>query len=96
MNRTHSGTMIAWRTHNARKTKRAETWCADYGLKPIYKALHIGSLYANERAALNRKLKSLLAGKRDSYVMLVLCISCLKGFNSTHEITNIETPYEIV
>lgn len=96
MNRLLFGTVITWRTRNARKTKRAETWCADYGLKPIHKALHVGSLYENERLALDRKLESLLAGKHDRYCILVLCASCLKGFSATYEIDDIETPYEIV
>ena len=96
MNRLLSGTVITWRTRNARKTKRMETWCADYGLKQIHKALHVGSLYENERIALNRKFKGLLIGKHDRYCIIVLCAACLKGFGASYEIIEIATPYEIV
>lgn len=96
MNKLRSGTVVTWRTRNARKTKRMETWCADYGLKPIHKALHVGSLYENERRTLERKFKNLLTGKQDRYCLIVLCASCLKGFGAAYEIPEIEMPYEIV
>jgi hypothetical protein len=96
MNRLLSGTVVSWRTRNARKMKRMETWCADYGLKPIHKALHVGSLYESERRALERKFKSLLTGKHDQYCMIVLCAACLKSFGATYEIVEIAKPYELV
>lgn len=96
MNRQLSGTVVSWRTRNARKMKRMEVWCADYGLKPIHKGLHAGSLYAKERLALERKCKGLLTGKQDRYCMLVLCAACLKNLDATYEITGTEMPYELV
>lgn len=96
MNRLLSGTVVSWRTRNARKTKKMETWCADYGLKVIHKALHVGALYENERRTLEWKFRGLLAGKHDRYSMIVLCASCLKSLNAANEITEIKTPYEIV
>ena len=96
MNRLLSGTVITWRTRNARKTKRMEAWCADYGLKQIHKTLHVGSLYESERRVLQRKFKSLLTGKQDRYCIIVLCAACLKGFGATYEIAEIAMPYELV
>ena len=96
MNRSLSGTIVSWRTRNARKTKRMEAWCADYGLKPIFKALHVGSLYESERRALDRKFKNLLTGRHDKNCILVLCASCLKNLGTTYEITKTIAQYEIV
>ncbi len=96
MNRLLSGTVVTWRTKNMRKMKRAEAWCADYGLRPIHKGLHAGSLYENERIALERKLKNLLTGKHERYCILVLCASCLKSFGAAYEIAEIKRQYEIV
>jgi hypothetical protein len=96
MNRLLSGAVIAWRTKDVRKMKRAEAWCADYGLKPIHKALHAGLLYKNERQTLDRKFKSLLNGKNDKYCILTLCASCLKDFDSTHVFLEKTATYEIV
>jgi hypothetical protein len=96
MNRLRSGTVVTWRTRNARKTKRMETWCADFGLKPIHKGLHVGSLYESERRSLERKFTSLLTGKQDRYCIIVLCASCLKALDAAYETAEIETSYEIV
>lgn len=96
MNRPRSGTVVTWRTRNARKTKKMESWCADFGLAPIYKRLRVGSLYENERRSLERKFKSMLTGKQDQYCIIVLCASCFKSFGAAYEIGEIETPYEIV
>lgn len=73
-----------------------EAWCADYGLAPIHKALHIGTLYESERCALERKFETLLTGKHDRYCMLVLCLSCLKNFNAKYELGVNNSHYEIV
>lgn len=96
MNRSLSGAVIAWRTRNTRKMKRAEAWCADYGLAPIHKALHVGSLYESERTALEKKFKNLLTGRYERYCVLTVCALCLRGFNAIHETSNINGPYEIV
>jgi len=96
MNRKMSGTVISWRTRNIRKLRRAEIWCADYGLKQVHKALHVGTLYENERRALERKLKHLLNAKNDWYCILVFCAGCLSGVRAAHEIKEIKSQYEIV
>ena len=75
---------------------RMETWCADYGLKPIHKALHMGALSALERRALEHKFKHLLNGKFDTYCILVLCRSCATGFDNKYEFVENTKPYELV
>jgi hypothetical protein len=67
-----------------------------YGLVSIHKTPHIGSLYEDERRALERKFKSLLTGKHETYCIIVLCAACLKGVGMAYEIVKIERPYEIV
>lgn len=95
MNRLCSGTLISWRTRNARKMKYMETWCADYGLKQIHKTFHVGSLYERERRSFEQKVKTLLSSKHDQYSMIVLCASCRKDLAVSHEIAETKTPYEI-
>ena len=76
--------------------RRAEIWCADYGLKQVHKAFHIGMLYENERRTLERKIKHLLNARNDRYCILVLCAGCSRGIPATHEINEIKSQYEIV
>ncbi|MEN9413440.1 MAG: hypothetical protein RLZZ342_527 [Candidatus Parcubacteria bacterium] len=73
-----------------------ETWCADYGLKPVQKAFHVGALSERERRTLEHKFKRLLTGKLDRHCILVLCQSCTTGFDTEHDFIEITKPYEIV
>lgn len=96
MNRFRSGTVVTWRTAKTRKMRRAEAYCADYGLIPMHKALHIGSLYKDERTALEEKLRLLLCGKHDRYHIFTLCASCAVRLGEAYTNTENVAPYEIV
>jgi len=96
MHRQLSGVVVSWRTRNARKMRRVEVWCADYGLGPVHKGLSLGALYESERQAFERKLRTLLSGRNDRYHILVLCISCLQGAQAGDAISEIKMQYELV
>jgi hypothetical protein len=96
MNRQLLSTVVSWRTRNKKKMARMEAWCADYGLKSIHKALHIGALSERERRTLERKFSALLIGKLDTYCILVLCRSCATGLGKKYEFVENTKPYELV
>jgi hypothetical protein len=77
--------VVSWQTRNWRRSRQAENWCRDFGLRPLHKKLYIGTLYRDERASLDSKLRALFCGKTDFYYSFSMCASCAKDANIGHE-----------
>ncbi len=91
--------VVSWQTRNWRRTRQAENWCKDFGLRPLHKKLYIGTLYREERVSLDSKLKTLFCGKTDSHYSFAMCASCTKDASIGHETLQAITgkpAYEIV
>lgn len=69
-------TIIGWETRNLNKTRKAQVWGKNYGLRLILKNLLIGKLYAKEKSVTCKFFESLFSGKTDVFFVASLCNSC--------------------
>src|SRR3989344_2382314 len=69
-------TIVGWDSRNKKKGKKAEVWCANYGLKRLLKNLFIGKLYVRERKTLSMNLEKLFSNKTDEVLITTLCRDC--------------------
>ena len=97
MNYSSFVTLIGWETRSMKRHNKAVSYCKDYGLKPVFKSLYIGKLYAKEKKSINLKLKKVLNKKTDKIFCGTFCESCFGGFDSaTKECVPVLPAFKII